>query len=173
LQDSSLSQYRQAVDERELKMSDDSSIFALGSDAIMSAIKSGMSFQRSKVWLERVSFRASEDMNNSSPVTIHVVVVYNPDLLKSIASMDAYAYFQKSDQLKIDNAGQIDIFSFDLIRGQRLNNQEINPTKSSGEGVIIFARYTSPGPHRAALSDESAVLVELGKDDFRVTPIKS
>lgn len=145
---------------------------ACGSDAIISAIKSGLSLQRSKVWIERVSFRAADDMNNSSPVTVHVVVVYKPELLAELVKMDAYGYFQKADQLKIDNAGQMDVFTFDIIRGQRLNNQPISPSKMSGEGVLIFARYASPGPHRATLSEESAVMIELNKDDFRVQPLK-
>jgi type VI secretion system protein len=144
-----------------------------GTDALTSALKSGMNFSRAKVWIERISFKASDDMNDTSPVTLHVVVVYDAALLAEIVKLEANAYFQKIDQLKIDNAGKLDVFPFDLIRGQRLNDQTISPSKTSGEGAVIFARYASPGPHRAVLADEHAVLVELSKDDFKVSSVQN
>lgn len=141
-------------------------------EGIASGIKSLLGAERAKVWLERISFIADENMNNSSPVTVHVVIIYKQELLDEIVKMEAADYFKKADQLKIDNAGQMDVFSFDLIRGQRLNNQEINPSKTSGVGAIIFARYAGPGPHKAVLNEESGVLVKLNKDDLAIEPLK-
>lgn len=141
-------------------------------DMIGSAFKN-MGMSGSKVWLEHVSFRASDDMNDQTPVTVHIVVVYDAALLADIVKLDASSYFEKIDQMKIDNAGKIDVFPFDLIRGQRLNDQTISPSKMSGEGVVIFARYSNSGPHRAVLSDEAAIIVDLGREDFRISPVKN
>lgn len=142
-------------------------------EALVSAVKKGMNFERSKVWIEKVSFRADDNMNDQSPVTVDIVVAYDPALLGEIVKLDAQAYFLKKDQLKVDNNGKIDIFSFDILRGQRLLDQPINLSRMSGEGAIVFARYASPGPHRTVLSEESAIVVELKKDDFKIVPQKS
>lgn len=127
-----------------------------------------MTFDRSKVWIEKVSFRADPQMNDQSPVTVHLVIAYTPELLSEIVKMDSYKYFEKVDQLKVDNNGKIDVFSFDILVGQTLLDQPITMSKMSGEGAVIFARYSSPGPHRALLNEESSVVVELGKDDLRI-----
>lgn len=142
-------------------------------DALVSAVKKGMNFERSKVWIEKISFRADDNMNDQSPVTVNVVVVYDAALLAEVVKLDAQAYFQKADQLKVDNNGKMDVFSFDIMRGQRLLDQPISLSRMSGEGAVVFARYASPGPHRALLNDESAVVVELNKDDFKIVPQKS
>lgn len=142
-------------------------------EALVSAVKKGMNFERSKVWIEKISFRADDNMNDQSPVTVHLVVVYDAALLGEIVKLDAQAYFQKVDQLRVDNSGKLDVFSFDILRGQRLLDQPINLTRMSGEGAVVFARYSSPGPHRALLHEESAIVVELNKDDFKIVPQKS
>ncbi len=143
-----------------------------GADAVTSAIKSAISMQPAKVWLEKVHFKATDDVNDTSPVTVHIVVCYKPDLLADLVKMDADTYFQKADQIKTDNAGQIDVFSWDVIRGQRLNDQPITLSKVSGEGVLVFARYSSPGPHRIAVADDKEIIIQLEKLDFKVIPVK-
>ena len=67
-----------------------------GSDAVVSALKSVVSLQPAKVWIEKVNFSASGDVNDSSPVTVHIVIPYKPELLADLSKMDADAYFQKS-----------------------------------------------------------------------------
>lgn len=143
-----------------------------GSDAVVSALKSVVSLQPAKVWIERINFSASDDVNDNSPVTVHVVIVYKPELLADLSKMDADAYFQKIEQIKLDNAGQIDVFVWDIIRGQHLNEIPITPSKVSGEGVLVFARYSSPGPHRVAIADDREVTIQLDKLDFKVIPVK-
>lgn len=144
-----------------------------GGEALTSAFKKGMNFERSKVWIEKISFKADDNMNDQSPVTVHLIIAYDPAVLGELVKLDANSYFLKADQMKVDNNGKMEVFSFDILRGQRLNDQSINMSRMSGEGAVIFARYASPGPHRSVLGDESAVLVELNKDDFKVVPQKS
>ncbi|MBY0462051.1 MAG: hypothetical protein K2Q34_02600 [Alphaproteobacteria bacterium] len=143
-----------------------------GSDAVVSALKSVVSLQPAKVWIEKVNFAASDDLNDNSPVTVHIVIPYKPELLADLSKMDADVYFQKIEQIKLDNAGQIDVFSWDIIRGQHLNEVLITPSKVTGEGVLVFARYSSPGPHRVAIADDKEVTIQLDKLDFKVIPVK-
>ncbi|MBY0281199.1 MAG: hypothetical protein K2W94_03475 [Alphaproteobacteria bacterium] len=151
-----------------------SSLILVGcsSDAVVSALKSVVSLQPAKVWIEKVNFAASADVNDSSPVTVHIVIAYKPELLADLSKMDADVYFQKIEQIKLDNAGQIDVFSWDIIRGQHLNDVTITPSKVTGEGVLVFARYSSPGPHRVAIADDKEVTIQLDKLDFKVIPVK-
>ena len=143
-----------------------------GADAVVSAVKSVVNMQPAKVWLEKVNFVASDNVNDSSPITVHIVIPYKPELLADLSKMDADTYFQKADQLKLDNVGQIDVFSWDIIRGQHLNDVSITPSKVTGEGVLVFARYSSPGPHRVAVADDREITIQLDKMDFKVIPVK-
>lgn len=140
-------------------------------DALVSAFKSAVNFQTAKVWLEKIQFKAADNVNDTSPVTVHIVIPYKEDLFKELMKMDSETYFHKLDQLKSDHAGQIEIFEWDIIRGQRLN-ATIDPSRVSGEGAIVFARYSSPGPHRAAVGDAQEVIIQLDKLDFKVIPVK-
>ncbi len=142
-----------------------------GTDAVVSALKSATNFQTAKVWLEKVHFKASDDVNDTSPVTVDIVVAYKADLLAELLKMEAETYYRKLDQLKSDYAGQLDVFTWDIIRGQRLE-VEISPSRVSGEGVVVFARYSSPGAHRAAIAEDREVIIQLDKMDFKVIPVK-
>ncbi|MCX7337804.1 MAG: hypothetical protein NTX76_00780 [Alphaproteobacteria bacterium] len=139
-------------------------------DAIVSAVKSVFSLQTAKVWLEKVCFKASNDVNDGSPVTVHILIIYKPDLLAELSKMDSDAYFQKATQIKTDNPEDLDLFKYDIIRGQKLDNVPITPSKVSGEGVLIFARYSSPGAHRVAVGSEKEIIIQLDKLDFKIIP---
>jgi type VI secretion system protein len=139
---------------------------------MVTALKSATNnFQPAKVWLEKVQFKAADNVNDTSPVTVHIVIAYKPELLKELMKMDAETYFHKLDQLKSDYTGQIDVFEWDIIRGQRLE-APITPSQVSGEGVVVFARYSSPGDHRVAIADDHEVIIQLDKLDFKVIPVR-
>jgi type VI secretion system protein len=142
------------------------------SDTLSTSVKSVLTMQTAKVWLNKVSFRAADDLNDSSPVTLHIVIPYTADLYTSLTKMSAEDYFRKADQIKLDNTGNIDVFSWDLIRSQSLNDEQISPSKLSGEGVIVFARYSSPGDHRVTIADDETVVIRLNKSDFLVELVK-
>lgn len=130
------------------------------------SLQSILSFQTAKVWLNKVSFRVADDVNDSSPVTLHILIPYKDDLLSELSKMSAEEYFKRSEQIKSDNAGNLDIFAWDLIRSQKLDDEPISPTKVNGAGILVFARYSTPGDHRISIADDEAVLIKLDKGDF-------
>lgn len=136
------------------------------------ALQSILSLQTAKVWLNKVSFRVADDVNDSSPVTLHILIPYKDDLLSDLSKMSAEEYFKRSEQIKNDNAGNLDIFSWDLIRSQKLDDEPIVPTKVSGVGILVFARYSTPGDHRISIADDEAVLIKLNKADFSIESVK-
>lgn len=136
------------------------------------SLQSILSFETAKVWLNKVSFRVADDVNDSSPVTLHILIPYKEDLLSDLSKMSAEEYFKRSEQIKNDNAGNLDIFAWDLIRSQKLDDEPVVPTKVSGVGIIVFARYSTPGDHRMSIADDEAVLIKLDKADFSIESMK-
>jgi type VI secretion system protein len=138
-------------------------------DLSSSALQSLTTFKASTVWLQKVSFKVSDQVNDSSPVTLHIVIPYTTDLYQSLSQMSATDYFSKVNQIKLDNAEKVDIFEWDLIRSQTLNDESIKPSKSSGVGILVFAHYSAPGDHRLTIGSEENVLITLNNTDFTVT----
>ena len=136
------------------------------------SLQSILSLQTAKVWLNKVSFRVADDVNDSSPVTLHILIPYKEDLLSELTKMSAEDYFKRSDQIKSDNAGNLDVFSWDLIRSQKLDDEPISPSKVSGVGIVVFARYSTPGDHRISIADDETVLIKLDKGDFSIESVK-
>lgn len=137
-----------------------------------SPLTSAFSFQTAKVWLNKVSFRVADNVNDSSPVTLHILIPYKDELLSDLSKMSAEEYFKKSDQIKNDNVGNLDVFAWDLIRSQKLDDEPITPTSVNGKGIIVFARYSTPGDHRISIADDEAVLITLDKADFSIESVK-
>lgn len=141
------------------------------SNAVMSAGKSVMSLSTAKVWLEKVQFRCDDDMNDNSPLTVHLLILYKQDVYDTLAKTTAEDYFKQAEQLKKDNPNQIDFIKWELVPGQSKEEQTITPTRMDGVGALIFARYNSPGDHRVAISDERQVRLNLEKVDLGIEKI--
>ena len=140
--------------------------FLVGCDAVKSAV----GIKESKVWLQKVQFRAAENANNTSPVKIHIVIAYTEALAAEIGKLNAADYFKKADKLKADAGVDLDVFKIDVLAGRTVP-LDINPSKSSGFVALMFARYESPGDHRTNVSADYEIQVDLGKNDLKVTPI--
>ncbi len=135
------------------------------------AVKSAVGIQQSKVWLEKINFKAADNANNSSPVKIHIVIAYKEALATDLGKLTAFDYFKKADKLKADAGIDMDVFSIDIVPGSS-NSLPIVPTHSTGFIALMFARYTSPGDHRTNVGADYEIQVDLGKNDLKVTPIK-
>lgn len=146
-------------------------IFISSCENITSSIKSALNFKQAKVWLEKITFKASDDLNDSSPLVVHVLVVYSEDLLKDLKKMDSDAYFSKAQQIKDDNPDTLDVLVKELVPGRRVE-MVVKPTKLTGEAVVIFARYSSKGDHRFVVGGDYELIADMGKKDFKLTPVK-
>ncbi len=135
------------------------------------AVKSAVGIQQSKVWLEKINFRADDNANNTSPVKIHVVIAYKEALATDLGKLTASDYFKKADKLKADAGVDMDVFTIEILTGSSIS-LPIVPTQSTGLVALMFARYTSPGDHRTNVGADYEIQVDLGKSDLKVTPIK-
>ena len=142
-------------------------------DALKSALTSVIKMDSTKVWLEKIKFNSSQDVNSNSPITVDILVFYEAESLKKIADLPADKYFDQKDQLKKDYGDQIDFFSYDIVPGQKMKDQPVNLSKSSGLAAVAFARYSTPGPHRATIGSDRIIQLDLERNDFKITTIKS
>ncbi len=143
-------------------------------DAVVQAGKALFSMSGSKVWLQKVKFDQTDDVNNNAPVTVDVVLFYDKALFGKVMKLTADDYFKKKEQLLKDyHSEEIEVFSFDVVPGQRMPDQNIEMSHMSGVGCIVFAHYTTPGAHRVVVGPDDAILIELGKLDFKVQVVKS
>lgn len=141
-------------------------------DSIKSGVVDAVQMGQAKVWLETVKFNPAPDLNGNSPVTVDILVFYDAESMGKVAKLTADKYFQQKDQLKKDYSDSIDFFSFEVVPGQKIQDQDINLSKASGIAAVAFARYASPGPHRVAIGPDRVVQLVLEKNDFKVETIK-
>lgn len=135
------------------------------------SVKNVVGIKQSKVWLEKVNFRSTANTNDSGPVKVHIVIAYKDDLAATLSKMDADTYFQKAKTIKSDAGEDLDVFSTEIIPSSR-SSLDITPSSSSGVVALMFARYISPGDHRANVSADYEIQVDLNKNDFKITTIK-
>lgn len=144
-----------------------------GGGDLVSAVKMAVKMEPTKVWLQKVYFEVDDNLNDDSPVTVHIVVCYDAKLLKTLAKYTAAQYFEKLDQIKRDAGSNIDIFQWEIVPGQTLGPQPVKPNHVTGQGILVFARYTTAGNHRQAIADDREVTIQMGPKDFKVIPIKN
>ena len=128
-----------------------------------------LDFTKTSVWLEKIHFKVSKNINGNSPVLLHVVIIPDADTLEEFSKLSSQDYFLQVDQLKKDNK-KVMFIPFEIIPGQVKEPYEVD-TPTKGAGILIFARYRSAGEHRHALADEAEILVHLEKDDFSIEKV--
>jgi len=113
----------------------------------------------------------ADNANLNQPIAVDLVLVKDKDLLKQFSQLPATAWFDKRDQLMRDHAAKVELVSWEWVPGEVVPEVElkINP---SIDGAVIFARYSTPGDHRAVLSSFGPSQLSLDKEDFSYQPRK-
>lgn len=99
---------------------------------------------------------------------VHVIIPRTLELLKLLSGMDAVAYFDAIERIKIDYVNDFDLFEFQILPGQSLEKAPIEQTSFNGKEVIIFVRYDAPGINKLVLPNgkrhQSVVLSKGNRD---------
>lgn len=113
----------------------------------------------------------ADDANQNQPIAVDMVLVKDDKLLKKLSEMPATAWFEKRDQLMRDFGPKVELVSWEWVPGQVVSAVElkINPAIIGG---VIFARYSTPGDHRAVLTSFGPSQLSLDKEDFSYQPRK-
>lgn len=136
------------------------------------AVTSAAQLSAAKVWLQEVQFNVGKDMNGNAPVSVKVVVVHDADLYKKMGKLTAAQYFDQETGLQADHAGQFEVFSAEIVPGQKNDPLPIDIANVNAVGIWVFGRYSSPGPHRQKIATDRIIQLEMLKLDFKVKTIK-
>jgi len=110
--------------------------------------------------------------NQNNPVAVDVLFVYDRDLLATLLKMSASDWFAKREQLARDYPEQsgFAVWSWEWVPGQIVLPQAL-PLQPKARAGVVFARYLSPGEHRARFDPSYGISLELRETDFQVKPL--
>lgn len=165
--------------QSSLSLSEGITVMSLGStlassdkDSWISRLLAG----RSNVTIEKVMLSIDKNMNQSSAVKLHLVIVYDKSLVNILEKLNSNEYFKQIDQLIKDHPDKMKIFSWQLVAKQRIGpwiTLEYPIGYMTPEAGFIFANYSTNGDHRSKLPVGRNIIITLEKNDFKVTVDKS
>jgi hypothetical protein len=147
----------------------------VGSVWLVSCSVLSLSGSGAKVWLTKATFQASGDMNDTSALSIHLVVAFDKATFDALSKMSAQDYFKKTEDLQKNdpNNDKLQIWDVELIPGQ---TQEIpiQTKRMSNEGGFVFANYAAPpGDHRLGIGPQPEIIIQCEKEGLKIAPSPS
>lgn len=118
--------------------------------------------------LETITIQADQDANINSPIPFDLLVAYNPGAFDEIAKLTARDYFKKRDQILNDNPNMVQIWHWELVPGQRIQNLELKRGGARPAGALIFANYITAGDHRIRVGTQYHMNVRLLNQGMQV-----
>lgn len=148
-----------------LKTLDDKSFFNVG----------GVFSSKGSVVLEQVMFVVEDDMNEKGAVKMHLVIVYEKELLGELKKMSSSTYFSTVKQMSKDHPDKMKVFEWTFVAKKRITKWIDVPHDSSfltPLGGFVFAKYTSPGDHRASIPESCKKMkVLMQKKEFKLVQV--
>lgn len=141
-------------------------VFALGGCSML-----GLGGEKAK-WTD-VTFAASDDVNNNSPVAVDVVLVSDATLLARVAEMPASKWFAARDDLASTFPKGVRYRGWELVPGQHVRVSGEQFRGASVAGAFVFASYQDPGAHRVRVEHFSGhMVVKLDSNNLTVLDSK-
>lgn len=117
--------------------------------------------------MKSVSVFVEPDANQNSAIAVDLVLVYNQELVNTLGKMSASKYFDSSSQLLLDNPTLLDVWHWELVPGQIVEDFEPPQEKGPAFGGYVFANYLTPGDHRVKVAPNGIVKILLLKKDLK------
>jgi type VI secretion system protein len=105
--------------------------------------------------------------NQNSPVAVDVLFIKDKAFLKTIQGMPASEWFSKKAQWQPRTPKAFELKQWEWVPGQQVQAIAM-PVGSDVKGVVMFARYSTPGPHIALMPSRGRVCVSLNEQDFSI-----
>ena len=120
-----------------------------------------------ELFIDTVSIYANPDANHNSATEVDLVIVYDLELMKTLSKLSASKYFSDSRQLLLDNPTMLDIWHWELVPGQIVDN--FRPPQDNGDsfGAFVFANYLTDGDHRVKVAPNGVIKIILERDDLK------
>ena len=130
---------------------------------------------KGNVDIEQIMISVNQNMNQGGAVKLHVLIVYEKELIAELEKMSSREYFRQVDQLIKDHPDKMKIFSWELVAKQRIGPW--TPLEYPIGHMIplagfVFADYSTNGEHRAQLPIGKKVKITLEENDFEITTVK-
>lgn len=116
--------------------------------------------------LDTVSIYTDIDANQNSAIAVDLVIVYDEEVEKTLGKLSAAKYFASSKQLLLDNPTLLDIWHWELVPGQIVQNFEPPQEQGDAYAAYVFANYLTPGDHRLKVAPSGVVKILLQKNDL-------
>lgn len=116
--------------------------------------------------INSVSIYTTPDANQNSATAVDVVIIYDQELVKTIGQMSASQYFSSTRQLLLDNPTLLNIWHWELVPGQVVQNFTPEEGATKAYAGYVFANYLTPGDHRLKVAPSGNIKILLQKTDL-------
>lgn len=117
---------------------------------------------------KKIEISADRDANDSSPVAVDVLVVYDEGVLEKLAQLPASQWFGTREQWKLDAPTKLRVTELEMVPGSvavvRLGFRE----RYKAAGGLVFAGYPGAGEHRLRVDDLSKISIRLSKSSLEL-----
>jgi hypothetical protein len=120
--------------------------------------------------LETVQITAEPEANNTTPVLVHLVVVFDPDLLKELGKLKGPQYFERANDIFNDHPDMLEITAWDMAPGQVAPDRSIVIRGNAPLGALVFARMMTPGDHRIKVGKKHHLKLRLTPQAMVMVP---
>lgn len=122
----------------------------------------------SQVELDELRFEVDAGANSNTPFSVELVLVRDPELLKTLLTVSARQWFAQRNQWLSDHPDALETWYYELVPGQRLSFEPTAFGGDSGEALLLYSDYASSNVNRVRLERYSFARVVFGNKDVRV-----
>jgi type VI secretion system protein len=140
-------------------------VLALALPVLTTGCSVGGLFGPSRVSISSVTLVEDPRGNNNSPVAVDLLMIDDATLAETIVKLNASDWFARREQFARDYPKALFVASWEVVPGQRIPEAEIG---RKAIAVLVFANYATPGAHRARITDQKDLRIDLGEKDFAV-----
>lgn len=117
---------------------------------------------------------AAANANANSAVAVDLVLVKDTAMLESLLTMSAAKWFAMRSDLQRTFPEALTVYPYELVPTQLIRMDEKQFDRERVWAALVFARYSSPGEHRARLLLNTAgYVVQLNGQSFNASEIKT
>ncbi|KAA0677852.1 hypothetical protein DS843_22320 [Roseomonas genomospecies 6] len=124
--------------------------------------------EKPRAGLDSVSFAVAPTANDTTPVAIDLVAVRDKALVDKLGALTAAEWFAQRDQSMRDHPATLGVTSWELVPGQTLKADL--PPGEPAWAILVFANYSTPGPHRLRVPDTRTLTLTAGDKDVELVP---
>jgi type VI secretion system protein len=121
-----------------------------------------------RVELQSVTIDVEPKANNNTPVALDFVAANDAQMLERLKGTPASQWFEQRQQLQRDYPTGFTVWSLEVVPGQFMALKD-NPLHShKADGLLIYARYNTPGAHRLLLDAQNSIWLKIGSREMRL-----